>query len=210
MDIKTETFGTLTSKAFDASCKYLKSVTKRVTAEWRETIIFGVAAVFATGDATHVNKLLPILVALGLGPMFERVIVKNDVVPFKYNGKSHQYTGKIDIGRRAALEMIVDGVPQWETLLNAALNGELAPKEPAAFKLNTRMSGLIKKDRQQEVSHSDGEILKMVRELLKEFPQVAPESTMVTAKDQQRIVDNKVHLAEKVAKAKATNGAAAH
>jgi hypothetical protein len=213
MDIKTETLGTITQAAYDKSVRYLKSVGKRLALEFRNSIVYGVGAVFKTGDATHINKVLPLLVIANLEPAFKRVVVKHDIVPFKYNTKTCQYTGKIDGGRRAALQIVDDaGVPQWETLLNAALNGEEAEKTPAAFVLATRLSGLVKKDRQQETPHSDAEIRKLINEALKEFPMVAKESTMVTAEDQQRIEDNKTHLAGRVAKAKAngTSQATAH
>ena len=203
MDIKTETLGTITQAAYNTSIRYLKAVGNRIALEFRNGIIYGVGAVFQTGDATHINKLIPLLVVAKLEPMFKRVVVKHNVVPFKYNAKECQFTGKIDGGRRAALEVLVNGVPQWETLLNAALNGEEAVKEPAAFKLDTRINGLVKKDRTQETPHTDAEILKLVRQALKDNPMPAKESTMVTAKDQVRIKDNETHLAGEVAKAKA-------
>lgn len=212
MDIKTETLGTITQAAYDKSVKYIKSVGKRLALEFRNSIVYGVGAVFKTGDATHINKVLPFMVIANLEPAYRRVVVKHDIIPFKYNAKTCQHTGKIDGGRRAALEVLVEGVPQWETLLNAALNGEEAEKAPAAFVLATRLSGLVKKDRNQETPHSDAEIRKLINEALKEFPMVAKESTMATAEDQQRIEDNKTHLAGRVAKAKAngTSQAAAH
>ena len=212
MDIKTETLGTITQAAFDTSVKYLKSVGKRLALEFRNSIVYGVGAVFQTGDVTHINKVLPLLVLCKLEPAFKRVVVKHDVIPFKYNAKTNQYGGKIDTGRRAALEVLVNGIPQWETLLLAALNGEEAEKEPAAFVLATRIAGLIKKDRSQETPHSDAEILTLVKEALKAAPVPAKESTMVTAKDRVIIEDNKVVLAGRVAKAKAngTTQAAAH
>jgi len=201
MEIKTETFGVLTSKAFDASCKYLNTVSKRVAAEWRGAIIFGVAAVFKTGDVTHVNKLLPILVALGLEPMYRRVIVRNDLIPFRYNKQECLHYGTIDGGRRAALEIRVKGIPQWEIVLNAALNGETAEKAPAAFTLQTRLSGLIKKDRKQDKPHTDKEIRAMLTELLKEFPMPVADSTMLTAADQVRVKENKAKHNAKVKQA---------
>lgn len=212
MDIKTETFGTITLAAFDKSVKYIKSIGKRLATEFRTSIVFGVGAVFKTGDVTHINKVLPFMAIAKLIPAFKRVVVKHDIIPFKYNAKTDQYGGKIDGGRRAALEVLVEGVPQWETLLNAALNGEEAEKAPAAFVLATRLAGLIKKDRSQETPHTDAEIRALVTEALKANPMPAPESTMVTPDDQVRIEDNKVHLAGEVAKAKAngTTQAAAH
>lgn len=206
MDIKTETFGTLKQATFDTACKYLKSIGKRVAIEFENAIIFGVAAVYKTGDATHINKVLPLLFLAKLEPMFYRAIVQHESVPFAYDRKKHQYVGKINVGRRAALEVLVDGIPQWETLVRAGLDGEQAEKSPAVFKLDVRLSGLIKKDRQQTDFHTDAEIRKMLTGLLKEFP-AAPvavdDSDFLSAEDQQRVEDNKTHLAGAVARKEA-------
>lgn len=201
MDIKTETFGTITGAMFDKAVGYIKKAGKRIALEFRNSIIYGVGAVFNTGDVTHINKVIPLLVIAKLEPMFKRVVVKHDIVPFKYNNKTCQYTGKIDGGRRAALEVLVNGVPQWEILLDAAFNGEEAEKAPAAFILATRLAGLIKKDRTQSKPHTDAEIRVLVTEALKASPLQLPESTMATPDDQVRIEENKVMLAGAVAKA---------
>ena len=148
MDIQTKSFGELTQSAFNKSIAYFNRAAKTMVMHFENGVIFGVAAVFATGDATHINKLLPALALAGLEPKFRRTVVAHKLVPFKYDADSCQYTGKIFPGTRASLEMIdiKTGIPQWETILRAALDGELPEnKAPADWKLETRMAGLVKK-----------------------------------------------------------------
>ena len=147
MDITTKTFGELTQAAFNKTVGYFNRVGKTIKAHFNTGVTFGVAAVFDTGDATHINKLLPALVVAGLEPKFRRTVVAHGLVPFTYDKDSCQYTGKIQKGKRAALEMLnTDKVPQWEIVLRAALDGELPEnKAPAAWKLETRLPGLLKK-----------------------------------------------------------------
>jgi hypothetical protein len=181
MDIKTESFGTLTQVVFDKSLKYLKSVGSRLALEFDNTIKFAVAAVFHTGDATHINKVLPVLVLAKLEPMFRRVVVAFEIIPFNYDRKECQYTGKISVGRRAALELVVNGVPQWETLLIAALQGELPEnKTTPAFNLENRSDSFFKAAR--KAGHTDIEINKALAASRRKHP---VDSTMLTPKDQK-------------------------
>jgi len=148
MDITTKTFGELTQKAFNKTVGYFNRVGKTISAHFDTGVTYGVAAVFDTGDATHINKLLPALVVAGLEPKFRRTVVAHGLVPFGYDKDSCQFVGKIKKGLRATLEMTdaKTGIPQWEIVLRAALDGELPEnKAKAAWKLETRMAGLLKK-----------------------------------------------------------------
>lgn len=203
MDIQTKTFGTLLQKAFDKSCKYIGSVGKRLAFEFETAVTFAVAAVFATGDVGHVNKILPLLKIARLEAMFKRTIVAFEIIPFAYDSVLAQYPGKINVGRCAALKVEINGVPQWETLLRAALDGEKPENKPdRAFNLDSRMANLYKIAR--EHGKTDTELAYAQREAKKIHPYIVPEdSTFLSSDDQQRVKDNKKLLTKKVAVAKA-------
>jgi hypothetical protein len=188
MEIKTETFGTLTSQAFDKTCRYLKSVGNRLSVEFDAAVTFAVAACINTGDYTHVNKVLPLLRVAKLEAMFRRTVVAHDVIPFHYDTKECQYVGKISAGRMAALKIVdKNGVPQWETLLKAALSDEKPEnKKPKAFNLESRMDSLFKAAR--KAGATDAEITAAYRSAKKKHP---ADSTMLTPDDQVRVKENK-------------------
>lgn len=194
MDIKTETFGTLTQASFDKACKYLKAVGNRLSVEFDAAITFAVAAVFATGDATHINKVLPLLKLAKLEPMFRRTVVGFEIVPFHYDKAECQYVGKINKGRCAALKIVgTNGVPQWEGLLQAALDGEKPEnKASKAFNLEGRADSFIKAARKEGCAEKD--ISKAIAAAKRKYP---VDSTMLTPDDQVRVKENaKRHTAE--------------
>jgi hypothetical protein len=205
MEIKTETFGTLTQAAFDKSCRYLKSVGTRIAVEFEAVVTFGVAAVFSTGDATHINKVLPLLRIAKLEAMFRRTVVAFEIVPFHYDKAECQFIGKINKGRCAALKIVdTNGVPQWEGLLKAALDGEKPEnKAPKAFNLESRMDSLFKAARKEGAT--DAEITAAYRSAKRKHP---ADSTMLTAKDQVRVEENKARLDGEVKKEIAARKAA--
>ena len=195
MDIKTETFGTLTQAAFDKSVKYLTQVGKRIAIEFDTVVTFAVAAMFNTGDVTHVNKVLPILHIAKLGPMVERVLVGFEIVPFNFDKQAFQFTGKINVGRAAALKLIVAGVPQWEGLLKAALAGEKPEnKAKQAFNLESRMDSLIKAARKN--GSTSAEITAAYASAKRKHP---ADSTMLDPANQQLVKDNAANHAAHVA-----------
>lgn len=158
MDITTMTFGVVLQATFNKSVAYFNRVGKTISAHFDTGVTYGVAAVFATGDATHINKLLPALVLAGLEPKFRRTVVAHGLVPFKYDNDACMFDGKIKKGLRATLEMAdaKTGIPQWEIVLRAALDGELPEnKSPAAWKLETRLAGLLKKAIEQGYTVKD-------------------------------------------------------
>jgi len=205
MDIKTETFGTLTQAAFDKSVRYLKSVGNRIAVEFDAAVTFGVAAVFSTGDATHINKVLPILTLAKLEPMFRRTVVAFEIIPFHYDKAECQFIGKINKGRCAALKIVdTNGVPQWEGLLQAALDGEKPEnKAPKAFNLESRMDSLFKAARKDGAT--DAEITAAYRGAKRKHP---ADSTMLTPDDQVRVEENKARLDGEVKKELAARKAA--
>ena len=207
MDIKTETFGTLTQVAFDKTCRYLKSVGTRLSVEFDAAVTFAVAAVFTTGDATHINKLLPLLVLAKLEPMYRRVVVAFDIIPFPYDKKECQHVGKINKGRAAALKIIgTNGIPQWEGLLAAALAGEKPENKAAkAFNLESRADAFIKAARKEGCAEKD--INAALAAARRKF---AVESTVASPADQVRIEENKAQLAGRVTQVKAVAAQAAH
>jgi hypothetical protein len=198
MEIKTETFGTLTSKAFDKTCRYLKSVGNRLSVEFDNAVTFGVAAVYATGDATHI-KVLPLLQLAKLEPMFRRTVVAFDLVPFNYDAKSCQFTGKIKPGLRAAMESHRNGVPQWETVLLAALAGEKPEnKSKQAYNLENRANSFVKQ------AVKEGHTMTEINRALATARRANPEdSTMATPADQKLIAENSERHDAKVEVAKA-------
>lgn len=202
MDIQTKTFGKVLQAAFDKSCKYIGSVGKRLGFEFDTAVTFAVAAVFATGDTSHINRVLPLLKIAKLEAMFKRTVVAFEIIPFAYDSVLAQYPGKINVGRCAALKVEVNGVPQWETLLRAALDGEKPENKPdRAFNLDSRMNNLIKIAR--EHGKTDVELAYAVREGKKAHPYVVPEdSTFLSPDDQNRVKDNKKLLDKKVAQSK--------
>lgn len=206
MDIKTETFGTITAKAFNAALGYLGRITKKFSQEFNTALIYSVATVFQTGDATHINKVLPVLVALKAEPWFYKQVVGNQLIPFNYNRKDYQFTGKIDAARRATLEMIVNGIPQWEIVLRAALDGATAPKKETVFNLDTRSESFVKAARKAHTT--DREVLAAVKAMLKKHPVILPDSTSLSAEDQVRVKENKARHTAEVKKAQAVAKAA--
>ena len=172
MNIKTITFGELTQSAFNTSVGYFKRVAKTMVKHFEIGVIYGVAAVFETGDYAHINKLLPALTLAGLEPKFRRTVVAHKVVPFKYDHDSCQYIGKIFPGTRASLELIdaKTGIPQWEKVLRAALDGELPEnKTTPAWKLETRLASLLKKAVEEGYTAKDirKQFTRDMRELVK-------------------------------------------
>jgi hypothetical protein len=205
MDIKTETFGTLTQASFDKACKYLKAVGNRIAVEFDAAITFAVAAVFATGDATHINKVLPLLKLAKLEPMYRRVVVGFEIIPFPYDKVECQHVGKINKGRCAALKIVdANGVPQWEGLLRAALDGEKPENKTAkAFNLEGRADSFIKAARKEGCAEKD--INKAIAAAKRKFP---VDSTMLTPDDQVRVKENKARHDGEVKKANAARKAA--
>lgn len=203
MDIDTKTFGTLTQDMFDTSCKYLKSVGTRLAFEFDTAVIFAVAAVFATGDVTHINKVLPLFKLAKLEPMFNRVVVAFNIIPFNYDSAASAYDGKIRVGDRATMETERDGIPQWEILLRAALDGEKPEnKAKRSFNLESRMNNLVKLAREE--GKTDTELASAYKAAKKNHPYVvAADSNMLSAEDQQRVKDNALRLDGEVKKAAA-------
>lgn len=176
MDINTKTLGNVTSAAFGKAVGYFKRSAKTINQHFENGVIYAVGAVFATGDYTHINKLLPALALAGLEPKFRRTVVRHNIVPFKYDAEACLFTGKIQKGKRAALEMLnTDEVPQWEVVLRAALDGELPEnKAEATFKLETRLPNLIRKA--VENGYTVQQIRALVNDTLKD---VAPKPAQV-------------------------------
>lgn len=200
MDINTQLFGTLTLATFDKACGYLKAAGKRIAVEFDNAITFGVAAVFATGDATHINKVLPLLKLAKLEPMFRRTVVAFEIVPFHYDKAECQYIGKINKGRCAALKIVdANGIPQWEGLLQAALEGEKPEnKAPKAFNLESRMDSLFKAARKDGATNQD--ISKAYAAAKRKHPE---DSTMTTPENQTLITENEARFNGEVKKAQA-------
>ena len=201
MDITTKTFGELTQAAFNKSVGYFNRVGKTIKAHFNTGVTYGVAAVFSTGDATHINKLLPALVLAGLEPKFRRTVVAHGLVPFNYDKESCQYTGKIKKGLRATLEMAdgKTGIPQWETVLLAALEGELPEnKEKPAWKLETRLASVIKKAVEEGYTVQDirAQFKKDINGLVNK---AAPVAVQEVKKGQQEEADDTRKAAKKAA-----------
>ena len=206
MDIKTETFGTITAEAFATAGGYIKRVATRLKHEFEVVLVYGVGAVLQTGDATHINKYLPALVLAGLEAKFRKVIVNHNIIPFAYDNKVCQFTGKISVARRADLEMIVGGVPQWETLLQAALDGAKPENNTKAFVLEAKLATLVKGLRGLEIQPTDNDAIKLFRAALRDNPRVAPDSTSIDPKNAEAIKANAKQLAVTVAAAAKENG----
>lgn len=187
MEINTKTFGTYTQAAFDGACAYIKRVSKRLSQEVETIIVFGIAAVYKTGDATHINKALPILKLAKLEPMYRRTVVRFEIVPFKYDATKCQHVGKIIPGTRAAMEMLnKDGIPQWEVVLRAALDGENPEnKTPRAYNGEARMSSLVKKARENEVDNKT--LRAWLNAAIKDHPEVDLTPDTVVADDEGNV-----------------------
>lgn len=207
MDIKTETFGTITAKAFATAGGYIKRAAARIKHEFEIIMVYGVGAVLKTGDATHINKYLSALVLAGLEAKFRKVVVNHNIIPFAYDNKTCQYVGKISVARRADLVMLVDGIPQWEILLAAALEGAKPENNTKPFVLETKLATLVKGLRGLDIQPIDADVVKMLRKALTDNPKTAEESTSISANNAKAIKDNAIAHAEKV-KVTMNNGAA--
>lgn len=102
--------------------------------------------VYAHGDSKQANKMSIAAELCGFGPTFRRVVVPN--VPFAYDKETHLFIGKIQKGKRSALETLnADGVPNWEADMRDRLDNEGKPrdkKEPDYVKrLSTALTNAL-------------------------------------------------------------------
>lgn len=175
MEVITRLFGTITQEMFTASCKYLKSVSKRIKTEFETTVIYGTAMVLEHGDVTHLNKILPTLELAGLEPKFVRCVVP--VIPFKYDRDTFQFNGTINAEKRKNMQVVdKEGVPKWENIMRALLNGEKPENKTApAWKLETRMPGFLKTALKNGYTLAEirAEFERDVKELTVEVPKAA-------------------------------------
>lgn len=209
MDIKTENFGTITAKAYEVAVGYVKRVASRLRHEFQVLVVYGVGAVFKTGDATHLNKFIPALVLAGLEAKFRKIVVAHNIIPFAYDNKICQFTGKIQAGHRAVMETLIDGIPQWEIVLKAAFEGAKPENNVKAFVPEVKLATFVKGLRGMDIQPSDTSVLKMLRLALAENPKAnnAAETTSISADTAKAIKDNAIAHAEQV-KVALTNGAA--
>ena len=189
MDITTKTFGELTQSAFNKSVGYFNRAAKSIKLHFNNGVIYGIATLFETGDPASLNKFMSAITIAGLEPKFRRTVVAHGVVPFKYDKNDCQFVGKIKKGNRAALEMLnTDGIPQWEVVLKAALDGDLPEnKESPAWKLETRLPSILNKAVSEGYSPADirTQFNKDMRALAKVVAENAPESDVISGDAQQ-------------------------
>jgi hypothetical protein len=156
---------------------HIKWLTGKTVAELKRRIFeaagFAVARCYDTGDVTAVNKLLAALDGLDLTPKARRCIIP--FVPFAYDKDAGICHGKIQKGKRAALEELnEDGVPKWEAEMFARFEGEKPENKPKqAWKLDTRMEGTVKK------ALKEGYTVSQVRA---EFERIIKEQTVAVDK----------------------------
>jgi hypothetical protein len=139
-------FKNISNSQFAGHIRWLSGkVVKELKTRTQEAAGFAVGRVYETGDVTAVNKLLTAMAGLDLTPKAKRCIIP--FVPFKYDAEAGICHGKIQTGKRAALEELnADGIPKWEAEMFARFEGEKPEnKEPPAFKLETRLPNLLKK-----------------------------------------------------------------
>lgn len=139
-------FANITAAQFAGHIRWLTGKTaKELKSRVFEAAGFAVARVYESGDVTAVNKLLAALDGLDLTPKARRCIIP--FVPFAYDKEAGICHGKIQKGKRAALEELnEDGVPKWEAQMFARFEGEKPENKPKqAWKLETRMPGFLKK-----------------------------------------------------------------
>lgn len=140
-------FNQLDSKAFNTTVRYFASDKRaELVARFYDYCANAAQRVFETGDSKQANKMAVAAEICGFGPTFRRVVVPN--IPFAYDKEAHLFIGKIQKGKRAALETLdAEGVPNWEADMRSRLDSEGQPrekKEPDYVKrLNTALSNAL-------------------------------------------------------------------
>lgn len=139
-------FTNISNTQFAGHIRWLSGkVVKELKTRIFEAAGFAVARVYETGDVTAVNKLLAAMAGLDLTPKAKRCIIP--FVPFAYDAEAGICHGKIQTGKRAALEELDEnGVPKWEAQMFARFEGEKPENKPKqAWKLETRLPSLLNK-----------------------------------------------------------------
>jgi hypothetical protein len=190
--MKTVLFGEITQASFDGALKYLKRIGKRLSQEVNTAITFAVGMTLKHGDATHVNKLIKALAVVNNKGYFITTVHAMGLIPFPFNRKEGEYYGKIDAGRRAALQMEVEKngvlVPQWEIVLQAAFEGQKPEnKTPPAFVLASRMNSIVKQSR-SKANATDAELRAAFNAALKEYPEIKKSVPQADEKGNTKLV----------------------
>lgn len=196
MENTLKLFTQLTDAAFSTAAKYFdNNARKALVTRWQDYCANGTQRAFATGDIKHAQKMYSAAVICGFRLPFERAVVPQ--LPFLYN-KNEGFTGKIQKGKRAALEALdPEGITTlWENNMRLAFDGENVDKPAAAFNLVKRLGAVIKKDRQQDTPHTDAEIRKELTALLKEFPAIREVEVQQVKEGQIKERNDKIRAAK--------------
>lgn len=171
MNIELTLFKQLSDTVFATASRYFgNDARKAYYSKWQDYCANGTQRVFITGDIKQAQKMYHAAVICGFLPQFIRACVPQ--IPFAFK-RSDGFDGKIQGPKRNVLETLnADGIPNWEAEMRTRFDSENETKAPAAFVLTKRLEAVIKKDRQQEVAHTDAEVRKVLNEMLKLYPAI--------------------------------------
>lgn len=141
-------FTQLTVKQFNTAVRFFASEKRaELVARFYDYCANVAQKVYETGDSKQANKMAAAAELCGFGPTFRRVVVPN--VPFAYDKQAHLFIGKIQKGKRSALETLnADGIPNWEADMRSRLDEEGKPRDKKeadyAKRLDTALSNALK------------------------------------------------------------------
>lgn len=186
MELPLTLFAQLTDKAFKTANRYFNADARAAMySRWQDYCANGTQRLYLHGDIKAAQSMYSAAVICGFLPQFTRAVAP--YIPFAFK-RTEGFSGKIQ-PKRAVLEQLnAQGVPNWEAEMRVKFDNENAPKVPAAFVLLKRLDAVIKKERVQDTSHTDTEIRKMLNELLKAYPVIAPESASLSGDAQVLVI----------------------
>lgn len=122
-------FTQLTAKQFNTAVRFFASEKRaELVTRFYDYCANSAQLVYVHGDSKQANKMSVAAEMCGFGPTFRRVVVPN--IPFAYDKETHLFTGKIQKGKRSALETLnADGIPNWEADMRDRLDNEGKPKD---------------------------------------------------------------------------------
>ena len=129
MDKILTLFTQLNAKQFNTAVRFFASEKRaELVARFYDYCANVAQKVYETGDSKQANKMAAAAEMCGFGPTFRRVVVPN--IPFAYDRETHLFIGKIQKGKRSALETLnADGVPNWEADMRDRLDNEGKSKD---------------------------------------------------------------------------------
>lgn len=186
MEIELSLFKQLTDAAFKTANRYFNADARAAMySRWQDYCANGTQRVFVHGDIKSAQAMYSAAVICGFLPQFKRAVAP--YIPFAFKS-AEGFTGKIQPKRNVLQQLNANGIPNWEAEMRHAFDHENEPKAPAAWVVIKRIDALLKKERGQEIVHTDAELRKMFSDALKAYPIVQPESEVLSGSAQELVI----------------------